>query len=131
MFVFDTKVFLYAAEADSEFHVPCRELIERARRRAAPWFLTWGICYEFMRVATHPRVSVYSNPWTSQAAFIEKLLACPGLSVLTATSIAAPGGAQACGQNLANSSALEIPIEAKRQAGAALKITGIRREGRL
>jgi len=85
MFGVDTNVLLYAVDADSEFHVPCRELIEQARGQAAPWFLTWGICYEFLRVATHPRV--YRNPWTSQAAwgFIRTLLACPGLSVLTAT----------------------------------------------
>lgn len=85
MFVVDTNVLLYAADADSEFHAPCRELIERSRSQAAPWFLTWSICYEFMRVATHPRV--YRNPWTSQAAwsYIQALLACPGLSVLTAT----------------------------------------------
>ena len=85
MFVVDTNVVLYAADADSEFHAPCRELIERSRSQAAPWFLTWSICYEFLRVATHPRV--YRNPWTSQAAwsYIQTLLACPGLSVLTAT----------------------------------------------
>jgi len=85
MFVIDTNVLLYAVDADSEFHAPCRELIEQARGQAAPWFLTWGICYEFLRVATHPRV--YRNPWTSQAAwsFIRTLLACPELSVLTAT----------------------------------------------
>jgi toxin-antitoxin system PIN domain toxin len=85
VFVVDTNVLLYAADADSEFHAPCRKLIEEARAQAAPWFLTWGICYEFLRVATHPRV--YRNPWTSQAAwaFIQTLRACPGLSVLTAT----------------------------------------------
>jgi uncharacterized protein len=85
VFVVDTNVLLYAADVDSEFHAPCRGLIERSRSRAAPWFLTWGICYEFMRVATHPRV--YRNPWSSQSAwsYITTLLACPGLSVLTAT----------------------------------------------
>ena len=85
MFVIDTNVLLYAVDADSEFHRPCRDLIESARGQAAPWFLTWGICYEFLRVATHPRV--YRHPWTSQAAlgFIQTLLACPGLSVLTPT----------------------------------------------
>lgn len=85
MFVVDTNVLLYAVDADSEFHGPSREVIEKARGQPAPWFLTWGICYEFLRVSTHPRV--YRNPWTSQAAlgFIQTLLACPGLSVLTAT----------------------------------------------
>lgn len=85
MFVVDTNVLLYAVDADSEFHVPCRNLIEEARGQAAPWFLTWGICYEFLRVSTHPKV--YRNPWNSEPAwqFLETLLACPGLSVLTET----------------------------------------------
>ncbi|NHA15076.1 PIN domain-containing protein [Thioalkalivibrio sp. XN279] len=85
MFVVDTNVLLYAADADSEYHAPCRDLVEQARIQAAPWFLTWGICYEFLRVSTHPRV--YRSPWTNAAAwrFIETLLASPSLSVLTAT----------------------------------------------
>lgn len=85
MFVVDTNILLYAADADSEFHSPCRKWIEQACRQAAPWYLTWEICYEFMRVSTHPRVS--RNPWSSPAAwdFLEKLLSCPGLSVLAAT----------------------------------------------
>lgn len=78
-------MLLYAADADSEFNDTCRELIEQARDQAAPWFLTWEICYEFLRVSTHPRV--YRNPWTGAAAwrFIETLLASPGLSVLRPT----------------------------------------------
>lgn len=85
MFVVDTNVLLYAVDADSEFHAPCRNLIEEARGQAAPWFLTWGICYEFLRVSTHAKV--YRKPWNSEATwqFLETLLACPGLSVLTAT----------------------------------------------
>lgn len=31
MFVVDTNVLLYAVDADSEFHAPCRNLIEEAR----------------------------------------------------------------------------------------------------
>jgi len=85
VFVVDTNVLLYAADADSEFHEPCRELIEHCRGQSAPWFLTWSICYEFLRVTTHPRV--YRQPWTSPSAwrFIESLLACPSSSMLIAT----------------------------------------------
>lgn len=85
MFVVDTNVLLYAADADSEFHAPCRSLIEDARGQAVPWFLTWGICYEFLRVTTHPRV--YHRPWDSEASwgFLEALLASPSLSLLTPT----------------------------------------------
>lgn len=85
MFVVDTNVLLYAADADSEHYTLCRDLIEQARGQAAPWFLTWGICYEFLRVSTHPRV--YRSPWTNAAAwhFVETLLTSPSLSILAPT----------------------------------------------
>lgn len=85
MFLVDTNVLLYAADADSEFHVPCRRLLDNARRDPTPWFLSWNICYEFLRVSTHPRV--YVKPWSAARAleFIEALLAAPGASLLTPT----------------------------------------------
>jgi predicted nucleic acid-binding protein len=64
--VVDTNVVLYAADHDSEFHLPCRRLLERLRGESAPVFLTWSICYEFLRVCTHPRGS--RNPWKAAAA---------------------------------------------------------------
>jgi toxin-antitoxin system PIN domain toxin len=81
----DTNVLLYAADRDSEFHKPCVELLESLRSSAAPSFLTWNVCYEFMRVATHPRV--FTKPWTTASAwrFLEALHAAPGFTVLTAT----------------------------------------------
>lgn len=44
--VVDTNVLLYAADESSEFDLSCRDLLERARRKHAPWFLTWSICHE-------------------------------------------------------------------------------------
>jgi uncharacterized protein len=85
MFVVDTNVLLYAAEKGAPAHARCRELLERWRSSANAWFLTWPILYEFLRVATHPRV--FRTPWTSDAGwqFIRALLGAPGLSVLSAT----------------------------------------------
>lgn len=85
MFVFDTNVLLYAADADSEFHEACNQWVESARGQSSPWFLTWSICYEFLRVSTHPRV--YARPWTGPQAwaFLEVLLSAPAARVLTAT----------------------------------------------
>lgn len=85
MFVVDTNVLIYAADQDSEFHAACRKHLEDWRRQPAPWFLTWGICYEFLRVSTHPRV--FRNPWSATAAqrFVDALLASPGMTLLTAT----------------------------------------------
>lgn len=85
MFVVDTNVLLYAADQSSEFHRPCRDLLERARRQRSPWFLTWSICYEFLRVSTHARV--FARPWSLPAAreFLQSLLDARSTSLLVAT----------------------------------------------
>jgi predicted nucleic acid-binding protein len=66
-------------------HVRCRELVEGWRRRNGAWYLTWGICYEFLRVVTHPRV--LRHPWTMAAGvhFLSALQASPSLEVLVPT----------------------------------------------
>lgn len=62
MFVVDTNVLVYAADASAPEHERCRRLLETWRRQNGAWYLTWGICYEFLRVVTHPRVM--RRPWT-------------------------------------------------------------------
>jgi len=81
----DTNVLVYAADVDSQFHVPCRDWLERQRGRPDAWYTTWPILYEFLRVTTHRRVM--RRPWNAKAAwdFVMALLASPGLSVLAPT----------------------------------------------
>ena len=85
MLVFDTNVLLHAADERSELGLSCRKRLEDARGDSAPAFLTWSVCYEFMRVSTHARV--FRSPWTPSSAwsFIERLIAAPGFEVLAAT----------------------------------------------
>jgi toxin-antitoxin system PIN domain toxin len=85
VFVVDTNVLVYAADADSPFHAACRDWLERQRGRADAWYTTWAILYEFLRVTTHPRVM--RRPWSAPAAwdFLAALLASPGLAVLVPT----------------------------------------------
>ncbi len=85
MLAVDTNVLLYAANADSPFHDPCRSKLERWRRDPSPTFLTWNVCYEFLRNATHSRV--FPRPWQVEPAmrFLDGLLASPGFLLLTAT----------------------------------------------
>lgn len=85
MFVVDTNVLLYAANADAPEHEVCLELLESWRVQPTPWYTTWGILYEFLRVATHPRV--FERPWNARDAwrYVEALLASPGLRVLSET----------------------------------------------
>jgi uncharacterized protein len=98
MFVVDTNVLIYAADVDSPFHDRCREGLERWRRQATAWYVTWGILYEFLRITTHPRV--FRSPWTvSQSwGFIEALLASPSLGILIATERHAQVAAEVIGE---------------------------------
>ena len=83
--VFDTDVLIYASDEDSEFHDLCLQRLEEARRDSFPNFLTWNICYEFLRGVTH-RGAVRSA-WSPQDSwrFIETLLASPGFELLQPT----------------------------------------------
>ncbi|MDN5864330.1 MAG: PIN domain-containing protein [Gammaproteobacteria bacterium] len=85
MFVVDTNVLIYAADRDSPFHTPCRAQLEQWRRQASPWYLTWSIVYEFLRITTHPKV--FRKPWSATDAwrFVDAVLASPTVSVLPAT----------------------------------------------
>jgi len=66
MFVVDTNVLVYGADRDAPEHARCRERLESFRAQTTPWYLTWGIVYEFLRVVTHPRV--LSRPFTHEQA---------------------------------------------------------------
>lgn len=84
MFVVDTNILVYAADEDSPFHSRCRELIEEWRGQASPWYTTWGILYEFLRVITHQRV--FRKPWSIIKAWghVEAILSSTSLGILTA-----------------------------------------------
>jgi len=85
VFVVDTNVLIYGAVTDSPDHARYRELLEQWRSQTTPWYVTWGIVYEFLRVVTHPRV--LTRPFSSSQAwqFLDALFASPSLRVLTET----------------------------------------------
>lgn len=85
MFVVDTNVLIYGADKDSPDHAPCRVLLEQWRLQTTPWYVTWGIVYEFLRVVTHPKVLV--RPFSSSEAwqFLDALFASPQLRFLAET----------------------------------------------
>lgn len=85
MFVVDTNVLVYAADQDAAEHPRCRGLLEGWRRQGGAWYLTWGVCYEFLRVVTHPRV--LRRPWAANEAvrFLAAVQQSPGLHMLVPT----------------------------------------------
>ena len=85
MFVVDTNILLYAVDSHAVEHKICRDFVQKCRKQISPWHLTWGIVYEFLRVATHPRV--FQNPMSITQAwqFVQSIMASPNLSLLVET----------------------------------------------
>ena len=86
MLVIDTNILIYASDPDSDVHEVCRDLVDEYRQGASPWFISWPICYEFLRVVTHPAIP--RKPWTATAAwqFLETILNSPSGDILLPTS---------------------------------------------
>lgn len=85
MFVVDTNVLVYAANASAPEHPICRSKLDAWRAGTFPWCVTWPILYEFLRVVTHPRV--FADPWRVADAwrFVDLLLASASVQVLVQT----------------------------------------------
>ena len=85
MFVVDTNVLVYVANANCPEHARCRSLLEQWRRQTGVWYVTWSVLYGFLRIVTHPRV--LPQPWTPPEAwkFLQALLASPTLEILVET----------------------------------------------
>ena len=100
MFAVDTNILVPAANVSEPASPACRTLVERWRMSAAPWFVTWSVLYEFMRVVTHRRF--FAGPWTGDSAweFVEALLASPSLQVLVPTERHAAVAAEVVGLGL-------------------------------
>jgi hypothetical protein len=85
VFVVDTNLLLYAVNPDSPDHAAARGLLERWRRAEEPWFVTWCIVYEFLRLATHAQVFPQPLDLTTARAWLDILLAAPHAGVLAET----------------------------------------------
>ncbi|MDD4019932.1 MAG: PIN domain-containing protein [Kiritimatiellae bacterium] len=82
--VIDTNILLYAVNVSAAEHKAAKSFLSSCGSQAGLWFLTEGICYEFLRVATHPRV--FPSPMKACEAmrFLDVLLKSRRFDVLTA-----------------------------------------------
>jgi toxin-antitoxin system PIN domain toxin len=85
VFVVDTNILIYAASRQFPEHGRARALVERWRRGATPWFSTWPILYEFLRVTTHRAVLERPLKIAQAWAFLEVLFDAPGFGLLVET----------------------------------------------
>ena len=80
--VVDTNLLLYAANTDAPEHAAAHRFLASTLRSSERWYLSEGILYEFLRVATHPRVFPAALRAADAVSFLEPLLASPAYSVL-------------------------------------------------
>lgn len=78
-------MLVYAADRAAPEHPRCRQRLVDLRARVTPWFLTWSIVYEFLRVVTHPRVLRRPLAPGEAWGFVDALLAAPSLDLLVET----------------------------------------------
>lgn len=82
--VIDTNILLYAANSAASQHDRCRSFLEESVASGDICFLPENVVYEFLRVATHPRV--FPNPLEASDAlkFVSAMLAVANFRTLSA-----------------------------------------------
>ncbi|MGF1450375.1 MAG: TA system VapC family ribonuclease toxin [Opitutales bacterium] len=82
--VIDTNILLYAANENAAEFAAARRFLEGACGASERYYLAEGICYEFLRVSTHPKV--FPRPLTAVQAlnFVETLFQAESIDWLVA-----------------------------------------------
>jgi toxin-antitoxin system PIN domain toxin len=82
--VIDTNLLLYGVNGDAPEHVAAREFLAGIGRGADAWYVSEGILYEFLRVATHPKVFPQPLTWREAMAFLTPFLEADRVRVVGA-----------------------------------------------
>jgi len=82
MVLVDTNILLHVVNADSPDCTRTTAALEALVNGLENWALSWGILYEFLRVATHPRV--FPNPMTLEQAliYVEEWISAENCTIL-------------------------------------------------
>ena len=67
MILVDTNLLLHAVNVEAPQHGRSFRVLRQLANGSDKWALTWGTLYEFLRVATHPRV--FPAPLTFEQAW--------------------------------------------------------------
>ena len=87
MLLIDTNILLYAVNRDDPRASTARRALESIINSGSPWAMSWSIVYEFLRVATHPRVFPSPLDVESAWAFIAGLIRQPGCVMVAETMV--------------------------------------------
>jgi hypothetical protein len=85
-FLIDTNILLHGANFRSEHHAKARGFLEQHLSEGTPWCLSWGIIYEFLRVATHARVFPKALSAQQACRYLGVLLEREEVSILAPTN---------------------------------------------
>lgn len=85
MFLVDTNIFVYAAIRQSQAYQQARRLIDQWRSGTDPWFATWHIMYEFLRVVTHRAILEQALKLEEARSFVDSLFVGPSFGLLVET----------------------------------------------
>ncbi len=82
--VFDSNVLIHSVNDNSDMQPICLARLAEARSEGSS-YLTWSICYEFLRVSTH--LNAFQSPLAPDRAlqFLSELLDSPSFSLLRPT----------------------------------------------
>ena len=84
-FLVDTNILAYAVNRDCDEHRAAAGALQGWLAGTIPWALTWSVVYEFLRLATHPRV--FRRPLSADQAlaFLDPILMSDLVTVLGPT----------------------------------------------
>lgn len=80
--VIDTNLLLYGVNADAAEHARAADFLTAVGRSRDSWYVTDGILYEFLRVATHPKVFPKPLTWREGLEFLQPLIDADNVHVL-------------------------------------------------
>jgi toxin-antitoxin system PIN domain toxin len=84
-FLVDTNILLYALHRGFPQHAKAKRFLDEHIAQQTRWCTTWPIVYEFLRVATHPKV--FDKPLTAERAlaYVQPLFDSGLATILNAT----------------------------------------------
>lgn len=82
MVLVDTNILLHAVNADSPECTRAGIALEALVNGREQWALSWGILYEFMRVATHPRVFAHPMHIEKAHAYMAEWIAVENCTLI-------------------------------------------------
>jgi toxin-antitoxin system PIN domain toxin len=75
---------LYGANRDAPEHPAAREFLAAVGTRRNAWYVSEGILYEFLRVATHPKVFPEPLTWREAMTFLIPFVEADNVRILGA-----------------------------------------------